>query len=273
MQQLLLNQEEQLEFPDSFEDINLYKILEKHNKSIKGYWKKLVDNGYIVFINCEITNKINTTYRAVKLSINSMEFFREQLTINILNPDGTNKTISFNHRTITTYDENGHRKAYVLDSYDRISNVLEYNNDPVLGWNFESDVYNTSYQYDTADNLVQITDTLGNIFSFTYDSLGRRVALSDPDLGNWTYSYDLADNLIKQIQNGGGNLVTGDGYYREYDALNQLTIIRNGSTANSPQIENYTYDPFGQRIKISRNDSANTTIYTPFKELEVFYEN
>ncbi len=185
----------------------------------------------------------------------------------VLNPDSSNKTINFDHRTITAYDENSHRKAYILDSYDRIKNVLEYNNNPVLGWNFESDIYNTTYQYDTADNLVKITDALGNIFSFTYDSLGRRVALTDPDLGNWTYSYDLAGNLIRQQQQGGGNLVTGDGYYREYDALNQLIRIRNGSSANSAQIENYTYDPFGVRVKIMRNDSAQTRIYTPFKEL------
>ncbi len=185
----------------------------------------------------------------------------------VLNPDSSNKTINFDHRTITAYDENGHRKAYVLDTYDRIKNVLEYNNDPVLGWNFESDIYNTSYEYDTSDNLVKITDSLGNIFSFTYDSLGRRTALIDPDLGNWTYTYNLAGNLIRQQQQGGGNLVTGDGFYREYDALNQLIIIRNGSTVSSPIIENYTYDPFGIRIKIERNDSASTKIYTPFKEL------
>ncbi len=35
----------------------------------------------------------------------------------------------------------------------------------------------------------------------------------------------------------------------------------------SPVVEEYSYDPFGQRIKITRNDTANTTIYTPFKEL------
>ncbi len=185
----------------------------------------------------------------------------------VKNPDGTNKTINFDHYTITTYDENSHRKSYVLDSFGRIKNVLEYNNDPVLKWNFESDVYNTSYDYDTTDNLIKITDSQGNVFSFTYDSLGRRTALSDPDLGNWTYIYDLSGNLIQQFQNGGGNLITGDGYYREYDSLNQLIIIRNGSSASSPIIENYSYDPFGMRVKIERNDSANTKIYTPFKEL------
>jgi len=184
----------------------------------------------------------------------------------VRNPDGTNKTVSFNHYTINAYDENWHRKGYVLDAYGRIINVLEYNNDPLLRINSEFYVYNTSYAYDTSDNLVQIVDTLGNTYSFTYDSLGRRIALTDPDIGTWTYSYDEVGNLIKQTQIGGGNLVTGDGYYREYNGLNQLVRIRNGSSSTSPVLENYTYDPFGQRIKIMRNDSAKTVIYTPFKE-------
>lgn len=187
--------------------------------------------------------------------------------VRVDNPDTTNKTINFDHSAITAYDENGHRKTYVLDAYDRITNVLEYNNDPVLRFNYESDVYNTTYHYDTADNLIRIVDALGNVFNFTYDSLGRRIQLTDPDIGTWTYTYDVAGNLIKQEQNGGGNLVTGDGYYREYDGSNQLIRIRSGSTASSPVLEEYTYDPFGQRIKIDRNDTANTTIYTPFKEL------
>ncbi len=186
------------------------------------------------------------------------------------NTDGTNKTILFNHRLITAFYENSHRKQYVLDGYDRISNVLEFNNNPILDavLNVTSEeVYNTTYEYDASDNLIKITDALGNKFTFGYDSLGRRIALSDPDLGNWSYEYDLVGNLITQRQNGGGNLVTGDGYYREYDGLNQLIRIRNGSSVTSPVVEEYSYDPFGQRIKITRNDTDNTTIYTPFKEL------
>jgi len=187
--------------------------------------------------------------------------------VRIDNPDSTNKTIAFNHRTITAYDENGHKKAYILDTYDRITTVQEFNNDPILNLNYETDVYNTSYEYDTADNLIRIVDNVGNTYSFTYDSLGRRIQLIDPDIGTWTYTYDLSGNLISQKQQGGGNLVTGDGYYREYDGLNQLIRIKNGSTVTSPVLENYSYDPFGQRIKIMRNDSARTVIYTPFKEI------
>jgi RHS repeat-associated protein len=186
--------------------------------------------------------------------------------VSVLKPDGTSKTVNFIRDTITAYDENGHRKAYFLDAYDRITKVTEYNDNPLAGQNYESETYTTTYAYDTSDNLIKIVDNAGNIYSLTYDSLGRRIALGDPDLGNWNYIYDLAGNLISENQRGTKNIVTGDGFYREYDSLNQMIRIRKGSTSISPIIENYTYDPFGQRIKIEKNDSANTKIYTPFKE-------
>ena len=90
--------------------------------------------------------------------------------------------------------------------------------------------------------------------------------MSDPDLGVWLYKYDQNGNLISQ-SGGGGNLVTGDGYYREYNEFGQLIRVRNGSSVSSALLEEYVYDHSGQRIKIKRNDSANTTVYTPFKEL------
>jgi YD repeat-containing protein len=75
--------------------------------------------------------------------------------------------------------------------------------------------------YDANNNLIQITDALGNEFKFGYDSLGRKVSMSDPDMGNWTYVYDQNGNLLFQ-SGGGGNLVTGDNYYREYNGEGQL---------------------------------------------------
>ena len=94
----------------------------------------------------------------------------------------------------------------------------------------------------------------------------RKISMDDPDLGIWLYEYDQNGNLIFQ-SGGGGNLMSGDGYYREYNDFGQLVKVRNGSSAASPLLEEYTYDHSGQRIKIKRNDSANTTVYTPFKEL------
>ena len=89
---------------------------------------------------------------------------------------------------------------------------------------------------------------------------------SDTDLILGNLWYDQNGNLVFQSGDG-GNLISGDGYYREYDAFGQLTKIRTGSTNTSPVLEQYFYDADGQRIKIWKNDSANTTVYTPFKEL------
>ncbi|MBK7181388.1 MAG: hypothetical protein IPH82_30130 [Chloroflexi bacterium] len=33
----------------------------------------------------------------------------------------------------------------------------------------------------------------------TYDGLGRKRFMHDPDMGDWYYTYDAAGNLISQI--------------------------------------------------------------------------
>jgi RHS repeat-associated protein len=183
---------------------------------------------------------------------------------NVTHPDGAVETVTFNRGNISTFDANGHRKDYFTDALDRITKITEFNFDDLLkdGTIYQ---YNTTYGYDAADQLVSINDTYGNQYRFTYDKLGRRIRLNDPDIGEWNYTYDLAGNLVSQA-GGGGNLVSGDGFYREYNALNQLVLVRNGS-GSAAVLEQYSYDPEGMRVRVWRNDSAQTTIYTPFREL------
>src|SRR3989344_8849541 len=121
----------------------------------------------------------------------------------VINPDGTTKNTTFNHWEINDYDENNNRHTYLLDAYDRIIAVTEYNTDFYL---LDNETYNTTYTYSVADELVGIRDTYSNEFNFSYDSLGRKVRLKDPDLGIWQYSYDSVGNLISQL-GGGGNLI------------------------------------------------------------------
>ena len=63
-----------------------------------------------------------------------------------------------------------------------------------------------------------------------------------------------------------GNLISGDGRYREYNSLNQLWRLYNGSDT-SLLLEEYTYHPTEERIlmkKVYNNDSSlsETVIYT-----------
>ena len=37
----------------------------------------------------------------------------------------------------------------------------------------------------------------------TYDTLSRKIAMHDPDLGDWTYAYDANGNLIQQTDANG----------------------------------------------------------------------
>lgn len=183
----------------------------------------------------------------------------------VINPDGTTKNTTFNRSIIDDYDENQNRHTYILDSYGRIIAVREYNTDYYI---LDNQIFNTTYSYDGDDELLGIRDNYGNNFNFTYDSLGRKIQLKDPDLGTWQYSYDLIGNLISQT-GGGGNLITGDSLYREYNGLGQLIRVRDGNNSNGNILEEYFYDSNGDRIKVNRysyNGGPNETIYTPYKE-------
>jgi RHS repeat-associated protein len=51
------------------------------------------------------------------------------------------------------------------------------------------------YAYDGLDELLQVTDTKGNVTTATYDSVGRMVAVNGPDTGLTQFNYDHVGNL------------------------------------------------------------------------------
>src|SRR5205814_182489 len=59
--------------------------------------------------------------------------------------------------------------------------------------------FHTYYGYDGVGNLTRVTNHSGQDVSMEYDSLGRKIAINDPDMGYWTYRYDNAGRLIEQL--------------------------------------------------------------------------
>jgi YD repeat-containing protein len=89
--------------------------------------------------------------------------------------------------------------------------------------------YSTTMRYDAAGRLLSVTDAVGNVTSFQYDSLGRKTAMSDPDMGAWTYVYDLNGNLTQRTDARGAVM------NMSYDAVNRLTVrdlpyLKSGTT-------------------------------------------
>ncbi|MBI5398001.1 hypothetical protein HZB03_00925, partial [Candidatus Woesearchaeota archaeon] len=62
---------------------------------------------------------------------------------------------------------------------------------------------------------------------------------------------------LNLVYDANGNLVTGDGLFREYDGLNQLVRVRNGSTSTSPLLEEFVHHPIEERILLKKVYNAN----------------
>ncbi len=155
--------------------------------------------------------------------------------IRVTQPDGAVTQTAYDDWTVTFTDPNGNTTIRRSDAYGRLTQITEPATD-------DHPASITTYAYDTAGRLTQVTDANGNTNQMTYDSLGRKLTMTDPDMGHWSYSYDLAGNLITQTDAKGQLLEF------TYDDLNRL-IEKKGSdpegglTPTGPvTLAAYTYD-------------------------------
>jgi len=136
----------------------------------------------------------------------------------VTNPDSTTVRTFYDGLTKTVVDENSHQKIYENDALGRLATVKEY-----TGVYPSASLYaTTTYAYSTLDLLATVTDAASNQTTMTYDALGRKTAMTDPDMGAWYYGYDAAGNLKHQID----AIVDASGKRRAicfyYDPLNRL---------------------------------------------------
>ncbi|MEM7801007.1 MAG: DUF6443 domain-containing protein, partial [Chloroflexota bacterium] len=85
----------------------------------------------------------------------------------------------------------------------------------------------TRYTYDDYGNLIRVRRQIAPETGFgtplapdtvmTYDVLGRKQTMNDPDMGNWAYTYDANSNLKTQLDANGSCLLF------EYDSQNRMT--------------------------------------------------
>ena len=142
-----------------------------------------------------------------------------------INPDSTYGTAEYLPGEVIAIDANGHKTKKYQDIYNQTVKIEEFNH---------GRTYTTTYSYDTQGNLLETTDDHGNIISIFYDSLGRKTAMDDPDMGQWSYEYDENGNLIKQTDSKGQILEF------VYDDINRLTE----KLASGQTIVTYRYDSY-----------------------------
>src|SRR3989344_4436976 len=62
-----------------------------------------------------------------------------------------------------------------------------------------------------------------------------------------TFAFELSF-----VYDGNGNLITGDGKYREYNGFNQLIRVSEGNSIGGDILEEYIYDPIEDRVLVKR---------------------
>ncbi|HJQ38933.1 MAG TPA: RHS repeat-associated core domain-containing protein [Thermoanaerobaculia bacterium] len=83
----------------------------------------------------------------------------------------------------------------------------------------------TRYSYDPDGNLIALTDPNGNVTTYTYDDLGRRIAQLSPVTGTTRYQYDAAGNLVRSLD--ANQMMTE----RTYDPLNRIVSAVSGKVS------------------------------------------
>ena len=153
----------------------------------------------------------STAYTAIPAGAKMTQYLYDSLDRPkaVINPDGTQQTLSYDLWTTTSVDENGNSILKENDVYGRIVAVEEMN---------EGDTYRTTYEYNPLDQVTKITDHGGNTFHYGYDSLGQKTIQDDPDSGHWIYTYDATGNLITQTDARGRTTTFS------YDSLGRKTL-------------------------------------------------
>lgn len=111
----------------------------------------------------------------------------------------------YNGRNTAVIDEKGHQTLRTNDAFGRLAASQQYSGTftlPVWQVTPVPVAYaGASYAYDVRDQLKDVWDTAtrsGNPTDITFDVLGRKLSMVDPNMGRWTYDYDVLGNLTRQ---------------------------------------------------------------------------
>jgi RHS repeat-associated protein len=121
----------------------------------------------------------------------------------------------------------------------------------------------TVYTYTRRDELAQVTDPAGNVWTYRYDQRGRKIESSDPDTGTTTYLHDDLDRLTSTTDARGVILS------HTYDALDRKTATYQGDSATGTRLSQWFWDNFlkGQ-LAGSRTfyPDLTITVTVPFRD-------
>jgi RHS repeat-associated protein len=132
----------------------------------------------------------------------------------------------------------------VVDAYGRLVTVVE-----PLQTGAANPAVTTAYEYTSRDLLERVIDTAGVQTTMSYNRLGWRTTLNDPNQGVSTARYHRTGQIERSVDAKGQTITT------EVDTLGRPTNVRNGASPTSPLLADYLYDPAGNKGAVARTRS------------------
>ncbi len=189
--------------------------------------------------------------------------------VNIVAPDeyGVLQTLTTTYQGLTISQTNARAQTRkeTRDVLGRVRQVIDSNTKPGPG--------TTMFDYDSFDNLTKTVDPNRNVISVTYDKLGRRTDLNDPDLG--LRHYDV--NPLGQVYAETSPMhPAGTKSWMGYDLLGRMTAryepeleshwvfdtaingigllaeAYTGKSTSKDYRRTHTYDSFGRPLVITQ---------------------
>ncbi|MFE9139582.1 RHS repeat-associated core domain-containing protein [Streptomyces sp. NPDC007355] len=147
--------------------------------------------------------------------------------IKAIDPAGESTTITPGFTQTTMVDAEGRTTKQNYDIDGHLTSVVQ-----ILQTGGSSQNTTTSYSYAPFGQLHKITDNLGHVTTATYDALGRRITLNEPDKGASTTSYYGTGEIKTDTHTASGHSTTFT-----YDDLGRmLTSVTEDGTST------FTYD-------------------------------
>ena len=159
----------------------------------------------------------------------------------------------------SVYDGNDHLVNRFSDAFGRQVLVREFTGASTATYAAYAD---TRYSYDVLGNLTAVGTsapsdnppvTFLRLTEMSYDAVGRKLTMDDPDAGYWAYIYEGAGNLFRQENKTGATVKQATCYY--YDKLNRpirrinvstpadpCPLLADAPVAGAHHLASYTYD-------------------------------
>lgn len=184
--------------------------------------------------------------------------------------DVTRATNALGQATVTAFDPNGNLTSVTDPDGDMTTftyTAADEVNTRTVGANTAA-AATTTYQYFPDGNLRSWSKGAGAVWSYGYDSVGRRSSATDPDGDTTTFAYDDNANPVSVTQPGGNcgaSPPTGCVSYSHDDA-NQLTGVDYSDPATADIA--LSYDNAGRRRYMSDGTGTSEWVWDALGRLD-----